>query len=173
MYKFSSSNYTKPGRRVIEIVKNLMNMSKKEKTELQLLNSLSKKILQKVKYLKGKTTVKTTAEEALKLGFGVCQDHVHIFLSATRLMGFASRYVSGYLMLNNTNIQEASHAWAEVYINNLGWVGFDISNGISPDIKYVKLAIGFDYMDVIPISGIRVGDSDEKIKTKITIESRQ
>ena len=111
--------------------------------------------------------------EALKLGFGVCQDHVHIFLSATRLMGFASRYVSGYLMLNNTNIQEASHAWAEVYINNLGWVGFDISNGISPDIKYVKLAIGFDYMDVIPISGIRVGDSDEKIKTKITIESRQ
>ena len=174
LYKFSSSNYTKPGRRVIEIVKNLMNMSKKEKkTELQLLNSLSKKILQKVKYLKGKTTVKTTAEEALKLGFGVCQDHVHIFLSATRLMGFASRYVSGYLMLNNTNIQEASHAWAEVYINNLGWVGFDISNGISPDIKYVKLAIGFDYMDVIPISGIRVGDLDEKIKTKITIESRQ
>ena len=59
----------------------LINMSKKKKkTELQLLNSLSKKILQKVKYLKGKTTVKTTAEEALKLGFGVCQDHVHIFL---------------------------------------------------------------------------------------------
>ena len=76
-------------------------------------------------------------------------------------------------MLNNTNIQEASHAWAEVYIENLGWVGFDISNGISPDDKYVKLAVGFDYLDVIPISGIRVGNSDEEIETKIIIESKQ
>ena len=76
-------------------------------------------------------------------------------------------------MLNNTNIQDASHAWAEVFIENLGWVGFDISNGISPDDKYVKLAVGFDYLDVIPISGIRVGDSDEEIKTKILIESKQ
>ena len=76
-------------------------------------------------------------------------------------------------MLNNTNIQEASHAWAEVFIENLGWVGFDISNGISPDDKYVKLAVGFDYLDVIPISGIRVGNSDEEIETKIIIESKQ
>ena len=56
---------------------------------------------------------------------------------------------------------------------NLGWVGFDISNSISPDDKYVKLAIGFDYIDVIPISGIRVGESDEEIKTNILIESKQ
>ena len=56
---------------------------------------------------------------------------------------------------------------------DLGWVGFDISNSISPDDKYVKLAVGFDYLDVIPISGIRVGESDEEIKTKILIESKQ
>ena len=129
--------------------------------------------MQKVKYLKGKTNIRTTAEESLGLGCGVCQDHVHIFLATTRLLGFPSRYVSGYLMLNNTRIQDASHAWAEVFIENLGWVGFDISNGISPDDKYVKLAVGFDYLDVIPISGIRVGDSDEEIKTKILIESKQ
>ena len=98
---------------------------------------------------------------------------MHIFLATTRLLGFPSRYLSGYLILNNTRIQDASHAWAEVFIENLGWVGFDISNGISPDDKYVKLAVGFDYLDVIPISGIRVGDSDEEIKTKILIESKQ
>ena len=105
--------------------------------------------------------------------FGVCQDHVHIFLSCIRQLGFPGRYVSGYLMLDDTNIQDASHAWAEVYIEHLGWVGFDISNSISPDNRYVKLAVGFDYSDVIPISGIRVGDSDEKINTKIIIETKQ
>ena len=76
-------------------------------------------------------------------------------------------------MLDDTNIQDASHAWAEVYIEHLGWVGFDISNSISPDNRYVKLAVGFDYSDVIPIFGIRVGDSDEKINTKIIIETKQ
>ena len=134
---------------------------------------LSNYILKLVKYSKGKTSIKTSCEDAIKIGFGVCQDHVHIFLSCVRELGFPGRYVSGYLMLDDTNIQEASHAWAEVYIEHLGWVGFDISNSISPDNRYVKLAVGFDYSDVIPISGIRVGDSDEKINTKIIIESKQ
>ena len=66
--------------------------------------------------------------------------------------GFSARYVSGYLMMNNNNIQNASHAWAEVYLNQLGWIGLDISNFISPNDKYIRIASGFDYYDVIPIS---------------------
>ena len=174
LFKFMSTDYTKPGKKIKTFVSYFKNLFKRENlSDLEKLNLLSKKILNEVKYLKGKTSTKTSAEDSLSLGFGVCQDHVHIFLASARLLGFPSRYVSGYLMLNNTNIQEASHAWAEVYIENLGWVGFDISNGISPDDKYVKLAVGFDYLDVIPISGIRVGNSDEEIETKIIIESKQ
>tara|TARA_Y100000768_G_scaffold96159_1_gene69982 strand:- start:296 stop:1117 length:822 start_codon:yes stop_codon:yes gene_type:complete len=174
LFKFSSSKYTYAGPHTKKLVSDLFkDINKKTISDLELLNFLSKNILIKVKYLKGKTNIKTTAEDSLGLGYGVCQDHVHIFLASTRLLGYPSRYVSGYLMLNDINIQEASHAWAEVYIENLGWVGFDISNSISPDDKYVKLAIGFDYIDVIPISGIRVGESDEKIKTNILIESKQ
>jgi len=174
LFKFSSSYYTNVGSKIKKLASDLLrDIDGKNFSDIELLNILSNKILQKVKYLKGKTNIRTTAEESLGLGCGVCQDHVHIFLATTRLLGFPSRYVSGYLMLNNTRIQDASHAWAEVFIENLGWVGFDISNGISPDDKYVKLAVGFDYLDVIPISGIRVGDSDEEIKTKILIESKQ
>ena len=174
LFKFSSSDYTYAGSKTKKLVSDLLkNIDKKKFSDIELLNLLSKNILLKVKYFKGKTSIKTSAEESLGLGFGVCQDHVHIFLASTRLLGYPSRYVSGYLMLNNTNIQDASHAWAEVFIENLGWVGFDISNSISPDDKYVKLAVGFDYLDVIPISGIRVGQSDEEIQTKILIESKQ
>ena len=88
------------------------------------------------------------------------------------LLGFSSRYVSGYLSNGINETQVATHAWAEVYIIGLGWVGFDISNGISPDERYVRLATGFDYADVIPISGVRIGNGEEKIKTKITFNQQ-
>ena len=140
--------------------------------ELDVLHELSSRISKKIQYTKGQTNIDTTAEMALKLGLGVCQDHVHAFLSVTRLLGFKSRYASGYLMMNDNTVQEASHAWAEVYVSNLGWVGFDVSNGISPNDQYVKLATGFDFSDVTPFSGIRYGDGNEKVSTRITIHQQ-
>ena len=87
------------------------------------------------------TDVTTTAEQALEIGAGVCQDHVHAFMSVARIFGFL-RVTSGYLMMETDTIQTASHAWAEVYLDGLGWVGFDVSNAISPDQRYIKLASG-------------------------------
>ena len=108
----------------------------------------------------------------MELGAGVCQDHVHAFLGVSRLLGYSARYVSGYLMMDENIIQEASHAWAEVYLDAIGWVGFDISNGISPDARYIKLATGFDYLDVIPLSGVRQGTGEETISTQIAISQQ-
>ena len=73
-------------------------------------------------------------------------------------------------MMDHEKIQTASHAWAEVYLDGLGWVGFDISNSISPDDRYIKIASGFDYNDVIPISGVRIGTGDEHLLTSIMVE---
>ena len=109
----------------------------------------------------------TSAESAMEIGAGVCQDHTHAFIAVARLLGFSARYVSGYLSSGDGQISEATHAWAEVYVGNLGWVGFDVSNGISPDERYIKIATGFDYLDVVPISGIRIGDGKEQISTEI------
>ena len=141
-------------------------------SDLELLHILSARILSAISYKKGMTTVSTTAEQAMDARSGVCQDHVHAFLAVARFLGFSARYVSGYLMMDSTIIQEASHAWAEIYLENLGWVGFDISNSISPNGKYIKLAAGFDYIDVMPISGIRVGNGDERMSTQIKVEQQ-
>jgi len=138
--------------------------------EPALMHHLSAQIRSRIVYTKDVTDVTTTAEQAMKQGAGVCQDHVHAFITVARCLGFAARYVSGYLMLDDTNMQTASHAWAEVHLDGLGWVGFDISNAISPDQRYIKLATGFDYADVIPISGVRFGNGGEQISTKIVIE---
>ena len=63
-----------------------------------------------------------------------------------------------------------SHAWAEVYLEDLGWVGFDISNKISPDENYIRLATGFDYQDIRPVSGLRYGAGEEIMTTEVTVQ---
>jgi transglutaminase-like putative cysteine protease len=121
------------------------------------LHTLSHKILDAMPYTPGTTDVSTSAAAAFERGTGVCQDHTHVFLAAARAMGVPARYVSGYLMMDDQVEQDASHAWAEAYVDGLGWIGFDISNGISPDERYVKIAHGLDYKDCTPTHGIVIG----------------
>ena len=124
------------------------------------MHALSARILEAVRYETGATSSETPAEEALELGKGVCQDHTHILTGLARHLGFPARYVSGYLMMNDRVDQEAGHAWAEIYFDGLGWVGFDVSNGISSDERYVRVAIGLDYREAAPITGLRHGNED-------------
>lgn len=140
-----------------------------EGSELDRLHRLMGSIAESVAYREGSTDVATTAEEALTHGAGVCQDHAHIFIAAARLLGFPARYVSGYLMLDAAE-QAASHAWAEAHVSNLGWVAFDCANGISPDERYVRLAVGRDYREAMPVSGILLGQTEERLAVKITVE---
>lgn len=135
---------------------------------LERLHALKDTIADKIEYRTGSTSAVTTAEEALKLGAGVCQDHAHVFIAAARLIGFPARYVSGYLMKEGE--QAASHAWAEAHVTGLGWVGFDPSNRMSPDETYVALATGRDYRDAAPVSGIRLGQAMETLAVHITVE---
>ncbi|KPM15000.1 transglutaminase family protein [Citromicrobium sp. WPS32] len=133
-------------------------------------HALSAAILDTVGYEGGNTHSGTTAEEAITGGTGVCQDHAHIFCSAARLMGLPARYVSGYLMMNDRVEQDASHAWAEAFFEGLGWVGFDISNGYSPDERYIRVATGIDFREAAPINGMRMGGSDEGVLVTLKVE---
>ena len=111
-----------------------------------------------------------SAEEALAAGHGVCQDHAQIFIGAARLLGFPARYVSGYLFMENNVEQEASHGWAEAYVDGLGWVGFDVANGISPDERYIRVATGLDYKEAAPVSGMRFGDGGEAMTVTLQVQ---
>ena len=137
--------------------------------DLDGLHALIGAIAARVIYLIGASEPNWSAEDALEAGQGVCQDHTHIFLACAREMGIPARYVSGYLMLNDRTVQDAMHAWAEAYLDGLGWVGFDVSNGISPDTRYVRVATGLDYMEASPVSGLRVGGMDEQLEVRIDV----
>lgn len=141
-----------------------------EGSELDRLHGLMNAVAGRIRYTPGTTSTETSAEEALKLGVGVCQDHSHVFVSGARAMGFPARYVSGYLMMDDRVDQVASHAWAEAHVPGLGWVAFDAANGISPDERYVRVATGCDYRDAAPVSGIRLGQAQEQLAVTITVE---
>ena len=141
-----------------------------EDDQIARMHQLMDLIAAEVTYDGGATDATTTASEALAAGRGVCQDHSHIFISAARALGLPARYVSGFLMMHGQENQSASHAWAEVFINSLGWVGFDVSNRMSPDAHYVCLATGLDYRDAAPVSGIRHGLASESLAVEVIVE---
>ncbi|MFC3075371.1 transglutaminase family protein [Shinella pollutisoli] len=137
--------------------------------ELARMHALMAAIHLAVAYRPGETAADTTAEQALEKRQGVCQDHAHIFLAAARHLGIPARYVSGYLLMEEAE-QTASHAWAEVHLEGLGWVGFDAANKICPDERYVRLATGLDYKDAAPVSGMVTGRTDETLAVSIKVE---
>ena len=158
---------TAPGPQVAALIADMRDAGP---SDLSALHELSGRIGKQVSYLPGETSVHTTAEQALKLGSGVCQDHTHVFLSAARSLGFPARYVSGYLMMNDRIDQDATHAWAEAHVDGLGWVGFDISNAISPDERYVQVARGLDYRGAAPTAGFVVGGRQEDLVVSVQVQ---
>lgn len=139
---------------------------------VETLHNLSNAIREQVPYRTGVTGVGTSAEQALAVRGGVCQDHAHIFLAAARMLEVPARYVSGYLMMNDRIEQEATHAWVEAWVQNLGWVGFDVSNGISPDPRYVRVATGRDYTDAAPVTGISYGAVEQELRVNLAVEQQ-
>lgn len=137
--------------------------------DLEKMHSLMSQITAVMDYRSGVTGPDTTAERALELRAGVCQDFAHVFVSAARHLGLPTRYVSGY-MLDGSRRDVASHAWAEAHVQGLGWVGFDPANEICPDERYVRLASGLDYNDTAPVSGMRIGAAPEMIAVAVSVE---
>lgn len=160
---------TRPGTRLRALLREANGPG--TQPPLDFLHALSGLIRERVAYETGRTHAATTAEEAVGHGYGVCQDHAHIFIGAARASGVPARYVSGYLMMDDRIEQEATHAWAEAHVEGLGWVGFDVSNGISPDPRYVRVATGSDYRDAAPVTGISIGAAEEVLTVGVAVEA--
>jgi transglutaminase-like putative cysteine protease len=137
--------------------------------DLNRLHRLCGVIRDAVPYETGASEPTWSAEETLKAGAGVCQDHAHVFIACARHLGLPARYVSGYLLMDGQTDQTAMHAWAEAWLDDLGWVGFDVSNVISPDARYLRVATGLDYSDASPVTGTRIGGMDETLSVQIRV----
>jgi transglutaminase-like putative cysteine protease len=129
------------------------------------LMALAEQIFGAVAYQSGATSVHTTADGALQLGAGVCQDHAHLFLACCHARGVPARYVSGYIDPGTTG-HAASHAWVDAWVDEAGyagWVSVDVTHARLMTDAYCRLAIGRDYDSAAPVRGSRRGGGDESM----------
>lgn len=125
-----------------------------------------------VQYEGGYTEVTTPAAQALSIGRGVCQDHAHLFLACCRAVGVPARYVSGYINPGDAP-HAASHAWADVWVENSGWVSIDITHRQFADKHHCRLAIGRDYLSAAPVRGVRTGGGEESLNVSVQVRADQ
>lgn len=142
-------------------------------TVLDQAHRLTEAVTAAIAYRPGTTHAHTTAAEALSLGEGVCQDHAHALLAAARSQGIPARYVCGYLCDEGEIAYEASHAWGELWVPGLGWVGFDPANACCPDARYIRLGSGLDARGAAPIRGVARGGDGETLDVSVSVQADQ
>jgi transglutaminase-like putative cysteine protease len=98
---------------------------------------------------------------------GVCQDFAHVMIGLCRSLKIPALYVSGYFATENAS---ATHAWVEVLLPRIGWVGLDPSHNCLVNETYIKIAVGRDYNDVPPVAGDYKGTTDRKLDVKVEIK---
>jgi len=135
---------------------------------LEQMHGLFNAVADAIEYKPATITSTTTAAQALKAGQGVCQDHAHVFISAARTLKVPARYVVGYLFAPDTKLAE-THAWAEAWVKDIGWVGFDAANRLCPTDHYVRLGCGLDAVDAAPIRGNVFGSRQERLSASVDI----
>lgn len=127
-------------------------------------------------YVPGFTTITTPMDELYQYRRGVCQDFAHFAIGCLRVMGFAARYVSGYIETmpaegkSRLRGADASHAWFAVYVPDRGWVDFDPTNDSIPKDQHITVAWGRDYSDVTPLKGIIFSSGSHELSVAVDVE---
>lgn len=127
------------------------------------LSELNHRIHTDFEFDAGATTVSTSVDEVMQHRRGVCQDFAHLMLACLRGHGLPARYMSGYLLTDPPPGMprlmgvDASHAWVATYLPGHGWVEFDPTNDQLADRRYITLAWGSDFADVVPLRGVILG----------------
>ena len=150
-------------------------LDKAEGDPLSALVHLTGTLYEAFQYVPGSTSAVSPIEHILESGKGVCQDYAHVMISIARSWGVPSRYVSGYLYVEDDAGRPipaaAGHAWVECRLPGLGWVGFDPTNNWIVGSQHVRVAVGRDYHDVAPTRGIFRGGGDTRLEVEVRMES--
>jgi len=138
---------------------------------LGFLHALMVQINEHMTFDENPTDSSTTAAEAFSLKRGVCQDYAHIFIACARHGGVPARFTSGHFLRSDGMVhQQAGHAWAEAFVPDLGWVGFDAANGICTTDAHARVAIGLDYLGAAPVRGTRYGGGAEALTVAVKVD---
>lgn len=142
---------------------------------LAAVSELMHRIHDDFEFEPGATTVSTSVDEVLHQKSGVCQDFAHLMLACLRGFGLAARYVSGYLLTEPPPGQprlmgvDASHAWVAAWSPQHGWVEFDPTNDQLADQRYITLAWGADFADVVPLRGVILGGGTQVMDVAVSV----
>ncbi|MBV9993751.1 MAG: transglutaminase family protein [Caulobacteraceae bacterium] len=141
---------------------------------LSAARQLSQIIYDAFDYEPGVTGADSPIDHALEEGRGVCQDFAHIMIAICRSWGLPARYISGYLHSHRSEGGErsdpdATHAWAEVFLPSLRWIGFDPTNNILAGERHIAVAIGRDYDDVPPSRGVFKGEAESQLVVGVSV----
>ena len=160
-----------PPTQISPSLQKLANEFNRKKPTLETAHGLMQAVHARVTYETGTSDAETTAAESYTAGRGVCQDHAHIMIALARAMNIPARYVTGYLVTGVGASSTAAHAWAELFVPELGWVGFDAANGQCPTEQYVRVAAGLDAPAVAPVRGTRRGGfGQEKLRVEVRVQ---
>lgn len=158
---------TQPNERIEALAHQLLQPPPSSSQLMELAGAIRDAVL----YRSGITEVGSTAQEALEIGSGVCQDHVHLFIACCIALGIPARYVSGYVT-DSGGGPTASHAWVDVWAEDphyAGWVSIDVTNGRFCGEGHCRLAIGRDYEAASPIRGVRRGGGNETLGVEVSV----
>ncbi|MGR8998735.1 MAG: transglutaminase family protein [Gammaproteobacteria bacterium] len=123
-----------------------------------LLDALNNKIAQELKYQIREEPGVQTPGQTINLLKGSCRDFATLFIESCRTLGFASRFVSGYLLQNEgSNQHQSTHAWSEVYLPGAGWRGFDSTSGNRVGGNHIAVAHHRHPEAIPPVSGAFLG----------------
>jgi transglutaminase-like putative cysteine protease len=136
---------------------------------LDTILELSNYIYDNFAYKKGVTNIETSVDELWTLRAGVCQDFAHLLLYMLRLMGIPGRYISGYICPGSSEWrgEGATHAWAEAWLPDTGWIGIDPTNKCLAGERHVRLATGRNFSDCTPVKGTYKGAVDHKLEVTV------
>ena len=147
---------------------------------METLFAINLSLYRDYKYVPGCTDLGTTAYQVYANRAGVCQDFTNLFITLARLLGVPARYVCGYIYTGNDASgndgdgprasSDATHAWVELYIPNIGWKGFDPTNGVLPQTDHVRVAVGRNFRDATPTAGTLYGPpAQEKMSVEVEV----
>lgn len=140
---------------------------------LVTVRGLMGEIYTRFAYNQSSTGVDSPIDDALEARAGVCQDFAHIYIALTRRLGIPTRYVSGYLFHNNNTSDRsadgATHAWVEVLLPEIGWIGLDPTNNLIAAERHIRVATGRDYADVPPTRGVFKGTSEVRSELSVGV----
>ncbi len=142
---------------------------------VMLVHELNKRLFDYFEYVPKHTRVDSPIDLAIESRKGVCQDFAHTMIALLRQVGIPARYVSGYLYRSredhDRSTPDATHAWVDVLLPYLGWVGFDPTNNLVAHHRHIRTAVGRDYADVPPTRGIFRGKTESELYVAVHVEA--